>query len=140
MTTLFSKIIAGEIPSVFVWSDDICVAFMSINPMATGHTLVVPRAEVDHWITLPIEVNGHLMRVSQIIGQAQQEAFACERIGLIVAGYEIPHVHIHVIPTTDMGQLSFAAAATSISREELEAAASRIRLQLTALGRTEVFG
>jgi len=140
MTTIFSRIIAGEIPGTFVWTDDVCVAFMSINPMAPGHVLVVPRAEVAHWIELPLATNEHLMRVSQIIGRAQDRAFGCERVGVIIAGYEVPHVHVHVIPTTTMGQLSFANAAASIERELLDAHANKIRTELRAAGRPEVTG
>jgi diadenosine tetraphosphate (Ap4A) HIT family hydrolase len=80
------------------------------------------------------------MAVSHLIGQAQQRAFQPERIGLIVAGYEVPHLHVHVIPTTSMSQLSFANAATSVDPAEQEAAARAIRAELTAMGRTEVSG
>ena len=138
MATIFTKIIEGQIPGTFVWRDDVCVAFLSINPIAPGHTLVVPRAEVDHWIDLPDEIAQHLYRVSHIIGRAQQGTFPCERIGLIVAGFEVPHTHIHVIPTRSMADLSFTNAATSVSREELERGAVALRQQLRSLGYTEV--
>ena len=82
-----------------------CVAFLSINPLAHGHTLVVPIDEVDHWVDLPTELAAHLFAVAHRIGRAQQAAFGCERVGVIIAGYEVPHAHIHVIPTHDMGQL-----------------------------------
>jgi histidine triad (HIT) family protein len=134
MSTLFTRIIEGEIPGKFVWKDDRCVAFLSINPLAPGHTLVVPRAEVDHWIDLPEDLASHLWRVAQTIGQAQQAAFACERIGLIVAGYEVPHAHIHVFPSTNMAQFNFARAAAWVSDEELEDAAGRIRAALAGGG------
>jgi histidine triad (HIT) family protein len=130
MPTIFSRIIAGEIPGTFVHRDEHCVVFMSINPMAVGHTLVVPIAEVDHWVDLPADLVTHLFQVAHRIGLAQKAAFDCDKVGLIVAGYEVPHTHIHVIPTTNMGQLSFANAAPSISRDELEAAAAAIRAQL----------
>jgi diadenosine tetraphosphate (Ap4A) HIT family hydrolase len=138
MPTIFSRIIDGEIPGTFVWRDDRCVAFLSINPMAHGHVLVVPIAEVDHWIDLSPDDLAHLMDVSHVIGQAQQTAFAPERIGLIVAGYEVPHMHIHVIPTTSMAQLSFANAAASVDPAELEQAAADLRAALAAMGRREV--
>jgi diadenosine tetraphosphate (Ap4A) HIT family hydrolase len=138
MPTIFTRIIDGEIPGVFVWRDERCVAFLSINPMAFGHTLVVPIEEVDHWIDLSPEMVGHLVDVCHVIGQAQQQAFSPERIGLIVAGYEVPHVHVHVIPTTSMSQLSFANAATSIDPAELARAAEALREALRQLGRTEV--
>jgi histidine triad (HIT) family protein len=139
MPTIFTRIISGEIPGTFLWRDDYCVAFLSINPLARGHALVVPYDEVEHWIDLPLHLNRHLMEVSQHIGQAQQAAFPdCERIGLIIAGYEVPHVHVHVIPTSSMGQFNFANAAGSVEREDLEAAAEAIRGQLRSMGRLEV--
>ncbi len=130
MPTIFTRIIAGEIPGTFVHRDEHCVVFMSINPMAVGHALVVPIAEVDHWIDLPADLVTHLFQVAHRIGLAQKAAFDCDKVGLIVAGYEVPHTHIHVIPTTNMGQLSFANAAASISRDDLEAAAAAIKAHL----------
>jgi diadenosine tetraphosphate (Ap4A) HIT family hydrolase len=138
MATIFTRIIEGDIPGTFVWRDDRAVAFLSINPMARGHALVVPIEEVDHWIDASPELVAHLMSVSHVIGQAQQRAFRPERIGLIVAGYEVPHLHVHVIPTTSMSQLSFANAATSVDAADQEAAATAIRAELVALGRAEV--
>lgn len=130
MTTIFSKIIAGAIPGTFVYRDDRCVAFMSINPLALGHVLVVPIEEVDHWIDASPELVAHLFDVTHRIGRAQRQAFECERVGVIIAGYEVPHAHIHVIPTDNMSQLSFQNAAASVDRDEMEAAAEAIRQAL----------
>lgn len=127
MTSTFSRIIAGEIPGTFVHRDDRCVAFMSINPLARGHVLVVPIEEVDQWIDASPELVAHLFEVTHRIGRAQRQAFACERVGVIIAGYEVPHAHIHVIPTDNMSQLSFDHAAASVDRVEIEAAAAAIR-------------
>lgn len=126
MTTIFTRIINGDIPGTFVYRDDLCVAFLSINPMADGHVLVVPIEEVDHWIDLSPELSAHLFKVSHHISQALARAFPCERVGLIIAGYEVNHCHIHLIPTQSMSQLNFANAAASISRETLETNAMRI--------------
>lgn len=126
MTTIFSRIIAGEIPGTFVWRDDQCVAFMSINPINRGHVLVVPIEELDHWIDLEPALAEHLMVVARAIGRAQQAAFAPERIGLMIAGFEVPHVHIHVIPMESMAHLSFANAAASVNSEDLQQAADAI--------------
>lgn len=126
MPTIFTRIIAGEIPGTFVHRDDRCVAFLSINPLATGHTLVVPNAEVDHWVDLPDDLAAHLFAVAHRIGKAQQRAFGCDRVGLIIAGYEVPHTHLHVVPTEHMGQLNFANAAAGVDRAELDAAAAAI--------------
>ncbi len=127
MGTIFSRIIAGQIPGTFVHRDETCVVFMSINPLAPGHALVVPIAEIDHWIDLPDTVAAHLFVVAQRIGKAQQRAFTCDKVGLIIAGYEVPHTHLHVIPTTNMSQLNFANAASSVTRDDLEATAEAIR-------------
>lgn len=140
MTTIFTKIIDGELPGVFVWRDERCVAFMSINPIAAGHTLVVPIEAVDHWIDGSPELIAHLFEVTRIVGLAQRDAFGCDRVGVILAGYEVPHTHVHVIPTHDMSDLSFANAAASVAKDDLEAAAERIRTALRALGRPEVAG
>ncbi|HEY5874068.1 MAG TPA: HIT family protein [Ilumatobacteraceae bacterium] len=140
MPTVFTRIIDGELPGVFLWRDERCAAFMSINPISHGHALVVPIEEVDHWIDGGPELAAHLFHVAYVIGQAQQTAFGCERIAVIVAGFEVPHAHVHVIPANDMGDLSFANAKASVSREELDSAASRIRAELTTMGRSEVAG
>ncbi|HWC69197.1 MAG TPA: HIT family protein [Acidimicrobiales bacterium] len=138
MPTIFSRIIAGELPGTFVWRDDRCVAFLSVNPIADGHALVVPIDEFDHWIDLPDDLATHLFSVAKVIGKAQLAGFGCERIGVIVAGYEVPHCHVHVIPTRSMADVSFSNAAPSVERGALEAAAERIRVELRAMGRTEV--
>jgi len=138
MATVFSRIIAGELPGTFIWDDDSCVAFLSINPMAPGHTLVVPRQEVDHWVDADPALISHLFDVTRIIGVAQKSAFACERIGVIIAGYEVPHFHVHVLPTTAMSQLDFANAATSVDRRELESSAESIRRALREAGHRHV--
>ncbi len=127
MTTIFTRIIRGEIPGTFVYQDEACVAFMSINPLADGHVLVVPKDEVDHWVDLSPYLSTHLFEVSHKISRALQTAFPCERVGLIIAGYEVNHCHIHLVPTTDMSQLNFANAAASVERETLENNASRIK-------------
>jgi histidine triad (HIT) family protein len=137
MPTLFTRIIRGEIPGTFVWRDDRCVVFLSINPLAPGHALVVPIEELDHWVDAPPELNARLFAVAQIIGQAQQRAFACERVGVIVAGYEIPHLHVHVIPTSSMSQLNFANAG-SATPAQLEEAAELLRIQLRTAAHAEV--
>jgi len=133
MATIFTRIITGEIPGVFVYRDDHCVAFLSVNPLAPGHTLVVPIVEVDHWVDLPDDLAAHLFTVAQRIGKAQVAALRCERVGLIIAGYEVPHTHIHVVPTTHIGQFDFATAASNPDRDGMEAAAASIRLALAAL-------
>ncbi len=134
MTTVFTRIIQGEFPGTFVWRDEICVGFLSINPMAPGHVLVVPIEEVDQWIDASPDLAAHLFSVARIIGRAQRAAFGCDRVGVIVAGYEVPHTHVHVIPTSSMAQLSFANAAASVDRDDLDSWAEAIRSQLRSTG------
>jgi histidine triad (HIT) family protein len=135
--TIFTRIINGEIPGTFVWRDDTAVAFLSINPMRPGHTLVVPRVEVDHWVDLDTTVAQHVMEVAQAVGRAQRAAFSPRRIGLLVVGDEVPHAHVHVVPIDLAFDLDFAKAAAAIDPSELEANAELIRTQLRAAGRTE---
>ncbi|CAN5560097.1 HIT family protein [soil metagenome] len=140
MATIFTRIINGEIPGTFVWTDDCAVAFMSVNPLAAGHVLVLPRAEVDHWLDLDESLSRHLFDVAHIIGRAQADAFGCERVGVIVAGFEVPHTHIHLVPANDMAALSFENAATSVDRDDLAAAAEAIRDRLRAAGHSPAEG
>ena len=132
MATVFTRIIEGELPGVFVHRDEHCAVFMSINPLAVGHALVVPVREVDHWVDLKTDEVTHLFTVAHHIGQAQRAAFGCDRVGLIIAGYEVPHAHIHLVPTTSMSQLDFANAARSVDPDELEQAAQAIRDQIAS--------
>ncbi len=134
MATVFSMIIDGELPGRFVWRDDRCVAFLSINPLQHGHTLVVPRVEVDHWLDLDPELNAHLMTVSQHIGRAQQTAFSPTRIGLMIAGLEVPHVHLHVVPIDGVHDLDFNNAATDPDPTGMDAAQTAIVDALRAAG------
>jgi len=136
MTTVFTKIIQGDLPGTFVWRDEHCVAFLSINPLAHGHTLVVPIEEVDHWVDAAPALVAHLFEVTRVIGVAQRDAFACDRVGVILAGYEVPHAHVHVIPTNEMSEFDFSNAARSVSRDDLDAAAEAIRTALRAAGHT----
>ncbi len=140
MATLFTKIIEGEIPATFVWKDDRAVAFMSINPLRPGHTLVVPRDEVDHWIDCEPALREHLLDVAREIGEAQQKVYRPERIGLVIAGLEVPHLHLHVVPINSAADLDFSQAASSVEREDLEEAASSIRYILRSMGSTGVAG
>ena len=128
MTTIFSRIIAGELPGHFVYRDDTVVAFLTIGPITTGHTLVVPIAEVDHWIDLDPETTAHCFTVAQTIGKAQQAALNPRRVGVMVVGDEVPHFHIHVVPFDAVSELSFKHADPSPPEGSLEAAAQKIRV------------
>ena len=131
---MFTRVIDGEIPGTFVWKDEHCVAFLSINPLKRGHTLVVPRMEIDHWLDCPPELSAHLFAVARDIGSALQRAFQPTRIGLVIAGLEVPHLHIHLVPIDGVHDLDFANAARSVEREQLEEVASAIRAELESMG------
>lgn len=126
MPTLFTRIANGEVPATFVYRDSQCVAFMTINPITRGHLLVVPLEEIDHWSNLSDILTSHLFGVAATIGKAQKIAFNCQRVGLIIAGYEIPHCHLHLIPTNSMADLDFHLAAQSVPTGELESAANQV--------------
>lgn len=108
MPSLFTKIIAGEIPGRFVYRDDRCVAFLTIAPLKPGHTLVVPIQEVDHWLDLSPDLAAHVFAVAQRVGQAIQATFQPTKVGLIIAGLEVRHCHLHLSPIWSIGDLNFA--------------------------------
>jgi histidine triad (HIT) family protein len=130
---VFTRIINGELPAHIVHRDDHCIALLSIAPIATGHTLVVPLAEIDHWLELDADLMGHLTVVAQRIGRAQMVAFSPERVGMMIAGLEVPHVHLHVLPINDLGDLDFANADASVDPEHLAQAAEALRAALAEL-------
>jgi histidine triad (HIT) family protein len=134
MPTIFTRIIDGEIPGRFVWKDDTVVAFLTIEPMMPGHTLVVTREEIDHWINLDPDLAAHLFQVAQAIGNAQDAEWHPRRVGVMVVGEEVPHVHVHVVPIDQPNELSFAHVNRSPSAEDLDDAAERIRARLRELG------
>lgn len=131
MATLFTKIINGEIPGAIVYEDDRCVAFLDALPQTEGHTLVVPREEISHWIDVPADLLAHLMDVAQCIGAAQKRAFDCERIGVLIQGYEVPHTHVHVWPTNSVADFDMHKRASEMQGPEtLKPVAQRIRDEL----------
>ena len=138
MATLFTKIIDGELPGRFVWKDERAVAFMTIAPVKAGHVLVVPREEIDHWIDMPRELAAHVMEVAQSVGKAIQRAFSPERVGVMVAGLEVPHVHLHLMPIDAIADLDFKKQNPDVPAEALDAAAAKIRAALRELGYAQV--
>ena len=119
MSTIFTQILEREIPGHILWEDKKCFAFLDIRPLNRGHTLVVPIQEIDMWTDLPEETASHCMKVAKKIGEAQMKVFKPKRFGLMIAGFEVPHVHLHVIPINDMSNLDFANANPDISNDEL---------------------
>jgi histidine triad (HIT) family protein len=134
MASIFTKIIAGDLPGQFVWKDDRAVAFMSIAPLKPGHALVVPRDEVDHWIDLEPDLMQHLTGVAHQVGRAIQSAFQPVKIGTTILGLEVPHTHIHVVPIWSPFDLDFANADQNARPEDIAAAATKIRSELTTAG------
>lgn len=138
MPTLFTRIINGEVPGRFVWKDEHCVVFLTIAPLSPGHCLVVPRAEIDHWLDLDADLAAHLMKVGQCVGKALQRAFKPTKVGLIIAGLEVPHVHLHVVPINGLQDLNFANQDSNAKADDLDRAAEKTRAALRELGCSQV--
>lgn len=133
MASIFTKIINREIPGRFVYEDDDVVAFLTIEPMTQGHTLVVPRAEIDQWQNVDAAAFARVMEVSQLIGQAVTKAFSADRAGVIIAGLEVPHLHVHVFPARDLSDFGFAHVDRNPSPESLDEAQAKIKAALAEL-------
>jgi histidine triad (HIT) family protein len=134
MASIFTKIINGEMPGHFVYKDDLCVAMLTIAPLQPGHTMVIPRAEVDSWTDLEPDLMMHLSRVAHSIGRALDKAYAPEKVGLTILGLEVRHVHLHVSCIWKPTDLDFGNANGNASTEEIAAAADVVRGALRDLG------
>ncbi len=136
--SVFTRIISGEFPGRFVWRDPDVVAFLTIAPLRPGHTLVVPVRQVDHWTDVD-EALWLRMGVAQLaVGSALMTAFRPVRVGSIIAGLEVPHCHVHLVPIRTEADLDFSRADGSPDPDRLDDDAERIRAALRAAGRTEV--
>ncbi|WP_343602075.1 HIT family protein [Mycobacterium sp.] len=133
MATVFTRIINRELPGRFVYEDDEVVAFLTIEPMTQGHTLVVPRAEIDQWQDVDGAVFARVMAVAQRIGRAVCRAFGAERAGVIIAGLEVPHLHVHVFPTRSLADFGFANVDRNPSPQSLDEAQAKIKAALAKL-------
>lgn len=130
MPSIFSQILAGNLPGQFVWKDEQAFALMTIRPLRPGHVLVMPREEVDHWDDLPAPLLAHLMQISQQIAGAIKQAFPCARVAVAICGLEIPHAHIHLFPIDRIEDFNFGNGGAATT-EQLAAAAARIRAHLS---------
>lgn len=130
MATLFSKIIAGEIPSYKVAETENCYAFLDISPLAKGHTLVVPKKEIDYIFDIEDDLLSELNIFAKTIAKAIQKAFPCPKVGLAVIGLEVPHAHIHLVPINSVGDLDFKRPKLSLSKEEFEEILAQIQENL----------
>jgi histidine triad (HIT) family protein len=126
MATLFTKIIKGEIPSYKVAEDDNYYAFLDINPLKKGHTLVIPKIEDDYIFNLDDKTLAGLMLFAKKVALAQKKAIPCQRIGVAVLGMEVPHVHIHLVPLDNEKDLNFSNPKLKLSDEEMSEIAKKI--------------
>jgi histidine triad (HIT) family protein len=136
MSSVFTLIMEGKIPGNFVWQDDKAVAILTIQPIRAGHVLVIPRKEIDHWNDLPLDLASHLMQVSHKIANAIKVVFPARRVGMMIAGLEVPHTHIHLVPLDSMNDMNFAYAKNA-NPEELKNVAENLRKVLQEQGYEE---
>ena len=127
MASIFSKIVAGEIPSHKVAENDEFFAFLDINPVALGHTLVIPKKEVDYIFDIDDALLGRMMIFAKRVARAQKAAITCKRVAVAVLGLEVPHAHIHLVPITKESDMHFGGKKLNLSQEELAEIASKIR-------------
>ncbi|MDD4516096.1 HIT family protein [Massilibacteroides sp.] len=127
MATIFSRIINGEIPCHKIAEDSEFFAFLDINPIAAGHTLVVPKQEIDYIFDLNDDLLGRMMAFAKKVAKAQQRAIPCKRIGLTVIGLEVPHAHIHLVPIQKESDIYFGKEKIKVTQEELAQTAENIR-------------
>lgn len=130
MSSVFSLILQRKIPGHFVFEDENVFAIMTINPIAKGHVLVIPTQEVDEWTNVNESTRQKLFTSAHRIAEAQKQIFPCERVALIIAGFEVPHCHLHLIPATTMQDVSFSNAAASVDHDELAKFAEQISQKL----------
>ena len=127
MATLFSKIIAGDVPCHEVWQDDRHLAFLDIRPVQPGHTLVIPKREYDYLFDMPLPEYAALWEAARKVEGVLRSALGCERVVVAVVGWEVRHVHIHLVPTNALGDFAFPAASTAGTPQELAAMARKLR-------------
>jgi histidine triad (HIT) family protein len=130
MTSIFSRIINGEIPCYKIAEDENYFAFLDINPLAKGHTLVVPKKEIDYIFDINDSEHAGLWNFAKKISRAIRHAVPCKRIGIAVIGLEVPHAHIHLIPINKVNDMNFAMPKLQLTKEELESIAEKIRKEL----------
>ncbi|WP_311212681.1 MULTISPECIES: HIT family protein [unclassified Arthrobacter] len=134
MSTLFTKIINGEIPGRFVWKDEDVVAFLTIAPLTQGHTLVVPRAEIDSWTHASPELLAKVMDVAQSIGKVQEDLFDARRVGVLMEGFEVDHLHVHVWPAYSTADFEIHNVDHNPDPAVMDATAVKLRAALRSAG------
>jgi len=126
MPSIFTKIINREIPAYIVAEDEDFIAFLDINPLSIGHTLIVPKKEVDYFFDVEDNVMAKIMTFSKKIAVAIKTATSCRRVGVAVIGFEVPHAHLHLVPMNHMSDINFANPKLKLSKEEFEGVAIKI--------------
>ena len=134
MASVFTQILSGDIPGRVVWKDELAFAILTNRPIRPGHVLVVPRQEIDHWLDMEPALANHVLAIAQSVGKAIQHAFRPAKVGLMIAGLEVRHVHLHLVPIDAVADLDFAKQDPNVSAEELDRAATKLRDSLRALG------
>jgi diadenosine tetraphosphate (Ap4A) HIT family hydrolase len=132
MASVFSQIMAGDLPGQFVYEDELCVAIMTIQPVKPGHVLVIPRQEVDHWQDLSDSTAAHLMLVAKKIAAAVKSTYNSTRVGLFIAGFEVAHTHLHIIPADAMSDFNFSDLSFA-EQQDLAVEADKIKAVLAAM-------
>ncbi|MDX2002271.1 MAG: HIT family protein [Chitinophagales bacterium] len=127
MATIFTRIINGEIPAYQIAEDENFIAILDINPLVKGHALVIPKQEVDYIFDLEDSTYLGLFFFAKKVGAAIEKTVPCERIGMAVIGLEVPHVHVHLVPLNNMGDINFTKSRVQLSKEEFEQLAQDIR-------------
>ncbi|WP_237060737.1 HIT family protein [Microbulbifer sediminum] len=136
MASIFTQIINGELPGHFIWRDDRAVAIMTISPIKPGHCLVIPIEEVNHWDDVPEDLSAHLMHVAQRVAKGIKEVYQPRRVGVMVAGLEVPHTHIHLVPVDALDDFDFSKQRPA-EADVLAAEAEKVRGALVQLGFSE---
>jgi histidine triad (HIT) family protein len=127
MASIFTKIINGDIPCYKIAENDSCFAFLDINPLQKGHTLVVPKVEVDRYFDLEASILSELTLFSQQVARAIKKAYPCDRVGVAVIGLEVPHAHLHLIPINRMADMDFRSPKLRLSKEEFLEVVNNVR-------------
>ncbi len=130
MPTIFSRIVQGEIPCYKILEDDKFLAFLDVNPLAKGHTLVIPKTEVDYLFDLDDDTLGNMMVFSKKVAKAIRLAIPCLKVGVTVIGLEVPHAHIHLIPVNQVSEMNFSKPKLKIEMDEMKAIADLIKSKL----------
>jgi histidine triad (HIT) family protein len=140
MASIFTKILNREIPGRFVWKDEQCFAILTINPIQPGHLLVIPREEIDNWVYVPDALRDHLFKVGQTLAKALMKAYRPVKVGLMIVGLEVKHVHLHLMPISAPEHVEFARADKNPDPKALDAAAAKIRAALKEMGVQQIAG